>query len=125
MASSWNEGFQVRARINNPGFCVDLKIWGNAAQYARLAQTFLLTGSRLRATGQVLLEGLRVADGGKVGVGHGLFCGEAFLRGTSLVSCENRIKVAPKKLADTYRMIVAQQLVQKVDGLIADKTLVL
>jgi hypothetical protein len=93
--------------------------------WRKLAQTFLLTGSRLRATGQVLLEGLRVTDGGKVRVGHGLFCGEAFLCGTSLVSCENRINVAPKKLADTYRMIVAQQLVQKVDGLVADKTLVL
>ena len=38
-----------------------------------------LYNSRVCAAGQVLLQGCLVADGRKVGVGHGLLCRETFL----------------------------------------------
>jgi len=79
--------------------------------------------SRVRAAGQVLLQGRLVANGRKVRVGLCLLRGETFLHFSS-VSC-GWLMTLSWRPHDTYRVVVPQQLIQEVDRFVADESLVL
>ena len=82
--------------------------------------------SRVGAAGQILLQGRLVADGREVRVGLCLLCCQTFLHNVGQRGvAQRRDGEYCGRADDTYRMVVPQQLVQEVDGLVADEPLVL
>lgn len=75
-----------------------------------------------RDAGEVLLHGGLVTDGVEVLVEHGLLGSESLLCGRSALGSPGR---AQRCLwGNSYLVVVSQQLVQEVNGLVADKALV-